>query len=218
MGLFSALGSIGGGIVSGLFGQSEAKTNAKMQEKFAKKGIRWKVADAKAAGIHPLAALGASSTFTPVTSGFGDSVGAGVAAAGAAIDEANKETARGKQKSQVFELEKSRVASEIQVNSAQAKLLETQALNIANQARNKALGARGAVTPIPAPENIRGPLGGWQTGATTKTQDIEDHYGGAAGEIYGLMRLLKDTYTHSTPNVKWGISKRGKKPHRSKRW
>lgn len=37
----------------------EAETNRLQQEKFAQQGIRWKVADATAAGLHPLAALGA---------------------------------------------------------------------------------------------------------------------------------------------------------------
>lgn len=41
--------------------------NMRMQEEFAKNGIRWRVDDAKAAGIHPLYALGASS-MSPSTS------------------------------------------------------------------------------------------------------------------------------------------------------
>lgn len=44
-----------------------ASFNAAKQEEFAQHGIRWKVADAKAAGIHPLVGLGASTTsFSPV--------------------------------------------------------------------------------------------------------------------------------------------------------
>lgn len=43
-----------------------AGLNRDMQREFAQKGIRWKVEDAKAAGIHPLYALGAStSQFAP---------------------------------------------------------------------------------------------------------------------------------------------------------
>ena len=36
------------------------KRNWAMQKRFAKKGIQWRVADAKKAGIHPLAAMGAN--------------------------------------------------------------------------------------------------------------------------------------------------------------
>lgn len=40
-----------------------------MQREFAQKGIQWKVEDAKAAGLHPLAALGAAGAgYNPVTS------------------------------------------------------------------------------------------------------------------------------------------------------
>lgn len=47
-----------------------ASYNAAVQEDFAKHGVRWKVEDAKAAGIHPLAALGAqTASFTPTMVG-----------------------------------------------------------------------------------------------------------------------------------------------------
>ncbi len=44
-----------------------------MQKEFAQNSIRWRVADAKAAGIHPLYALGASSaSFSPIQGYGGD--------------------------------------------------------------------------------------------------------------------------------------------------
>lgn len=47
-----------------------AQQNMAMQKEFAQMGIRWKVEDAKAAGLHPLAALGAqTSSFSPVSLG-----------------------------------------------------------------------------------------------------------------------------------------------------
>lgn len=47
-----------------------AERNIKMQNTFAQEGIRMRVKDARAAGIHPLYALGAqTSTFSPVTVG-----------------------------------------------------------------------------------------------------------------------------------------------------
>jgi len=76
------LGAIIGGIgsvVGGLLGQKSqsdanqaprdiASDNIAMQREFAQSGIRWKVADAKAAGIHPLYALGANThSFAPVS-------------------------------------------------------------------------------------------------------------------------------------------------------
>lgn len=47
-----------------------ARDNALMQREFAQQGVRWKVEDAKKAGIHPLYALGANTnSFSPVAIG-----------------------------------------------------------------------------------------------------------------------------------------------------
>lgn len=54
----SFLGGIGSALLGGLFGSSAKKKELAYQREFAQHGIRWRVADAKAAGIHPLAALG----------------------------------------------------------------------------------------------------------------------------------------------------------------
>lgn len=71
----------GGSLAGGLLGSSAAKeaqarneaiaaANIAMQKEFAQNGIRWKVEDAKAAGIHPLYALGAQgASFSPVSVG-----------------------------------------------------------------------------------------------------------------------------------------------------
>lgn len=51
-----------------------AQQNMQLQRDFAQQGIRWKVDDAKAAGIHPLYALGANTTsFSPVSISGGSS-------------------------------------------------------------------------------------------------------------------------------------------------
>lgn len=64
-----AIGSvIGAGV--GLWGASKDR---EMQEKFAKHGISWKVADAERAGVHPLFALGANThSYAPVGVGNAD--------------------------------------------------------------------------------------------------------------------------------------------------
>lgn len=82
MGIFSSIGNVLGGFlgpVGGLLGgavggffddkstNNQAKdqavelsaADANLQREFAQQGVRWRVDDAKAAGIHPLAALGA---------------------------------------------------------------------------------------------------------------------------------------------------------------
>lgn len=84
----SAGASLLGGALSSHSSRSAARRNEAAQREFAQQGIRWKVADAKAAGIHPLYALGASThSFTP--SHVGDtSMGSGLAAAGQDIGRA----------------------------------------------------------------------------------------------------------------------------------
>lgn len=92
--LLSGAGSIGslfsGGSKSALRAQENMHgQNLAMQETFAKEGIRWRVADAKAAGIHPLYALGAQipsyspSTFIP-SEGGGRDYGSALRGLGAA--------------------------------------------------------------------------------------------------------------------------------------
>lgn len=50
--------------------EAQAAQNVQMQREFAQNGLRWKVEDAKAAGIHPLYALGAQgASFSPVSLG-----------------------------------------------------------------------------------------------------------------------------------------------------
>jgi hypothetical protein len=78
--IVGGIGSVVGGVL-GLQSQKQSAANAEKlnqlnyehQKEFAQNGIRWKVADAKAAGLHPLAALGASTAqYTPATA-IGDS-------------------------------------------------------------------------------------------------------------------------------------------------
>lgn len=68
--MLGALAGLAGSVVSGLFGNKQASDNIKYQKQFAKTGIQWRVEDAKKAGIHPLAALGANThSFAPVQGG-----------------------------------------------------------------------------------------------------------------------------------------------------
>lgn len=60
--------------------------NRQMQYEFAQNGIRWRVADARAAGIHPLAALGSpGASATPIAIGPGYNVDFGRSGGGSDI-------------------------------------------------------------------------------------------------------------------------------------
>lgn len=80
------VGDIVGGALDSRSRESAGNKNADLQREFAKNSIRWRVADAKAAGIHPLAALGSQGiSANPAYVGGGDS---GVSAAGQDIGRA----------------------------------------------------------------------------------------------------------------------------------
>lgn len=95
MGLFGTIGTALGGALPGVVGnflgykaekkgiaenarqfehserrlREEFKQNLDLQKQFAKQGVRWRVEDAKEAGLHPLAAMGGSGAkFSPVAS------------------------------------------------------------------------------------------------------------------------------------------------------
>lgn len=75
--------------------QANADRNIALQREFAQSGIQWKVADARKAGIHPLFALGASTTsFAPVSVGTVPETGiaSGVAAMGQDVGRAINST------------------------------------------------------------------------------------------------------------------------------
>lgn len=106
----------GASLLGGLFGKNSADDaraaqeriaaqNIALQREFAQNGIRWKVDDARAAGIHPLYALGAQgASFSPVSvAGISDnSMGAGLAAAGQDISRAINTTRTGPERDQAF--------------------------------------------------------------------------------------------------------------------
>lgn len=101
MGWGSVVGSVVGGLLSSKSNSDSNDANAQInaqniayQKEFAKHGIRWKVKDARAAGLHPLAALGAQTTsFSPVSIGnTPDPIGGYISEMGQNIDRAIDQT------------------------------------------------------------------------------------------------------------------------------
>lgn len=81
--------SAGANLLGGLMGSKSTKDanaqNYAMNKEFAQHGISWKVADAKRAGIHPLAAIGAQTNSPSVALQADDSMGQAVSATGMQI-------------------------------------------------------------------------------------------------------------------------------------
>lgn len=119
--LISAGSSLLGGLLGNKSAEKAADKQARLQEKFAKTGIQWKVEDAKKAGVHPLYALGANTiAYSPQS--VGDSLGPAIAQAGQdigrAVDTGRSSGERlqarlGALQVQRAELENQKLASEI---------------------------------------------------------------------------------------------------------
>lgn len=197
MAILEAIGSI----VGGLFGQSSAEKaaekQAQLQREFAKNGIRWKVEDAKAAGIHPLYALGASgASYAPVSVGGPDwgSMGANI---GRAMDVGRSNSER----SSAFETTVQNLT--LQKMGLENDLLASQIRTI-NQPGHPP--SRGDVS-IATPGSMTGGGGDVRIEVNpnnTPAQDAENQYGEIGGEIFGISNLVNDfmkTHTgFSSPN------------------
>lgn len=73
-----------GGYVSNKNARSQQSQNTALQREFAQNSIQWKTADAKAAGLHPLYAMGSAATpYSPTT--YSDSMGPALASAGQSV-------------------------------------------------------------------------------------------------------------------------------------
>lgn len=122
MSWWDGLGSVIGGVIGGglnYFSQQKAnEENIKAQREFAQNSISWKVEDAKRAGVHPLAALGASGyqaspsfMSADVGSPVGNGISQGLSKVGQALDENAVKMSELQLKNQ--ELENMKLAKEI---------------------------------------------------------------------------------------------------------
>lgn len=102
--------------------------NIANQKEFAQQGIRWKVADAQAAGLHPLAALGAqTSSFSNVVGGnydipktdfggMGQDIGRAIDAGSTQSERSDRMGQAIARTAQVFSLEKMNLENEVLKN------------------------------------------------------------------------------------------------------
>lgn len=75
--IIAGVAGLAGGLLSRRSAESNYNKNVDMQREFAQQGVRWKVEDAKKAGVHPLYALGANTqSFSPIAvqDGLGSSI------------------------------------------------------------------------------------------------------------------------------------------------
>lgn len=164
----------GGGLVQGLLGKPKTVSPAQT--------IRSTVKGARQAGIHPLAALGASPQYTTVGgSGLGSSIGDGLTKAGAIL--ANQKT----------EEEIAALKSQTDAQQAQAELFRAQSRSIIQNATAKGRGAFGGAgydslegTNYLFGDNLN------RKSKTSRAQKWEDDYGNIVGDVMGMLAFLGD--------------------------
>ena len=171
--------------------QKEAnKRNYEMQKEFAQHGIQWKAADAKEAGLHPLAALGAQTSAASPSYAAGDP-GAAERVKGDAA------AARG--------------AINAQARISQAQQLSTMMVNVAQAKYYDSLAKKNTVKVDPKQQYpivgsideeklhpgvpMNEPVGTQRTynlNIDSDVQNWEDKYGDIPGAAIGGTKLVKD--------------------------
>ena len=186
-----------------------AAQNIQLQKDFAQQGIRWKVEDAKQAGIHPLYALGASTTsFSPVSiSGGADtSMGDAVSRAGGDIGRAINATRTSEERSAAAaqtalqleglkldnDIKKATIASAVQRIKQQANPpMPSQAAGLVPNADKY------EERPL-----LRGDTGPFDTNPrVVNAEDIEKRYGDLIQEMWGAYTFGSDALHHARQNT-----------------
>ena len=136
--LISGIGSIAGGLI----GSNSADKDRKAQKQFAQNSVQWRAADAKKAGLHPLATMGYSgSSYTPVgDGGMGTAVSQAAQSVGQGIDNLPKNKAAN-----------AALQSSMAVDQANIELVKAQKLQIMENIRMNRLKAVGGQQPLPLP-------------------------------------------------------------------
>lgn len=216
----------GASLLGGLFGKKSAdkanEENIKLQREFAQQGIQWKVADAKKAGIHPLAALGAQTvSFSPSVVGD-NSFGTGIAQAGQDIGRAINATRSNDQRNEAY----LKSAADLEL---QGKALDNRGKLIQNAILASKLATSSQVGP-PMPDGSSNVgLDGQNSSKLTRVhigpissvpanvsdaQTFEDRYGeiggGAAGIGIAAADAIRTAYQYAAPylpsldNIRFG--------------
>lgn len=204
----AALSAVGG-LFSGNREDARADKNDALQREFAQSGIQWKVADAKKAGIHPLAALGAQThSYSPVSVG-GNDFGTGIAAAGQDVSRAIDATRTAPQRSAA--VVKTMQDLELTRMGLENELLASQIAKIRVAGHPPPM-QQGDVGPVSYPLPTLGKedfAARWRTGASATAEQVERDYGDIIQNVYGMGRLGVDYLTNTRPFFDWAARKTG---------
>lgn len=195
--VLSAGASILGGIMGNQGKKEGQEREIELQKEFAQNGLRWKVEDAQRAGVHPLAALGATGAqYSPVGLGDNDTA-ASFSAAGQDISRAVEATRTAPERMGVVGAKMEALG--LERASLENDLLRAQILDI----------TRPRTPPFPMVEGGYNMPGQPASGVTkvagvpvkhdsgwSDAQDVEDRYGDLVQMVYGAGVLGADGIKH----------------------
>lgn len=182
-----------------------AERNIKMQKQFAEEGIRMRVKDARAAGIHPIYALGAQTpSFSPVSQSFTPETGlaAGLAAAGQDVGRAINATRTEPERATAFttamqslQLKNAELDTQIKqadLASRVARLSQSQNPALPSDPVTLPWGKLDPATPLVADHTKLNLNRGWSDGST-----FEDRWGEWGGGAAGIAVMIADLMKHN---------------------
>lgn len=161
-GLLSAGGGILGSVIGGLMSRDTMReaneANYQMAKEFAQNSIKWKVNDARNAGIHPLAALGVNASYAPsamASSSDYTNLGANVGSKlGQATADALAQLSIAKAEAEVRKTNAEANAIEGQATSIPAPALDTSSYSPELNANKQYLNSTGGAKQYPSKDTL----------------------------------------------------------------
>lgn len=194
---------LGGGIYSDIRADKRAGKNDALQREFAQNGISWKVDDARRAGVHPLYALGASTTsYSPQSigsSGVGDALGSMGENINRSIAASSTEKGRAAQLAATLaetQIEGAKLDNDIkrQRLASSARTTGTSNAQVGPPLPAIVGGVPGADKYEDAPAMIAGGQRFRHAPGWMNAEDAEKRYGDLVQELYGMGVLIADTH------------------------
>lgn len=184
---WEAIGNVGSDVLGAVFGAASARKQHRVAKQFAQNAIQWRVNDAKAAGIHPLYALGAQVSAGPPIGTGSEGLGSSLGSIGRAIDDRNRPG--------MTEDEKKAVTLDLEHRGLQNDLLRAQIAKLTN-ADKGIPGQGGDVVKAVTPKELVTMLGKLGPGPQnfSDAEDVEQRYGEIVSEVQGMRNLMDDVY------------------------
>lgn len=204
-----------GGAIANRSARRQAEQNEALQREFAQQGIRWKVQDARAAGLHPLYAIGASgAAYSPTT--YNDSMGPAIAQAGEYGARAIQGQVQRNDRKQAAHLDRQiqrdqiilgqqRLQSQIRVDETQAQLNQALAAQALRQP-SSGMGGTAALSPSGAVVDTRTAEGQAQISAAEGHVQLvpteqQSYMPGHPESVAGLHSMFRKHRVFTIPGV-----------------